>query len=278
MSAPSLLHPSFVALRKRESRIEGDMTMNWRRAFSPWTKLLSGNGKTGISLDFPVGHTCVPTPLCSEVCYAKRSGSPVSWDKSLRARLRTMRYIVMTPVEEVVDRLIKEHRLLRRARAHVGRIDFLRVCGTGDLFPAVIPVLNRFAERCPEIPLWVVSRKLNLAAQLARLPNIYLQLSLDSTTPSEQLAAARALVADHPRAYLSYLRVAGEEAVPGDVSIIFNMKKGKGTDHAAIPYEPRSCPGDAGRLDLGNERGLGGSACSLCRKCFSPAVLGRVAA
>ena len=234
-------------------------------------RLLSANAKTSVSLDFPIGHTCIPTATCVRVCYASSPSAPAAWSKSLKKRLRNLRYVQLADADVAVDRLTVDFRRAQRRWATRGaRLDFLRVNGTGDLFPELIPVINGFAERNRDVKVWVVTRRFQLAAQVAELPNIYLQLSLDATTPPEMTAMAEQIVATHSRAYLSFLRTAPTDDT-GVASIVFNEKRTPG-----LPYNRvTDCPVDAGRLPLRNVRGVGGTACAQCRKCFSESVLVR---
>jgi hypothetical protein len=137
-------------------------------------------------------------------------------------------------------------------------------------FAELIPVLNGFAVRNPDVRVWIVTRRFDLAAAISPLPNVYLQLSLDSTTPVGLEELARRLIGNHPRAYLSFLRTSAPDDTRG-AAIVFNEKHTEG-----LPYNGRTdCPVDAGRLPLGNVRGVGGTACAACRKCFKQPVLDR---
>jgi hypothetical protein len=235
--------------------------------------LLSSNAKTSLSLDFPIGHTCAPTALCSAVCYASRPGTPARWNKSLRMRLRTLRYFQLATPRAAANRLWHEfsrRRTTAKWTSRGVRIDFLRVNGTGDLVPAVVAALNLFMVDHPEVALWVVSRRPLIAAGLEPRPNLFLQLSVDATTTQQAGYLTRELVRTNPRAYVSFLRTKVTDDVSG-AAIVFNEKQTEG-----LPYDGiADCPVDAGRLELGNVRGVGGTACSKCRKCFSPKTLER---
>lgn len=234
--------------------------------------LLSGNAKTSVSLDFPIGHTCAPTELCAAVCYASRPGTPARWDKSLVMRLRNLRYFQLASTRQATDRLWLEHSRAARSADWRGRVElnFLRVNGTGDLTIEVVRVLNMFAAEHPEIALWVVSRRPEIAQHLAPAPNLYLQLSMDASTTIAGQDATELLVTRNPRAYVSYLRTRPGEDTFG-AAIVFNEKRTAGLGYDGIS----DCPADAGRLPLDNERGVGGTACSKCRKCFSDKTLER---
>ena len=194
----------------------------------------------------------------------------MTWPNSLRKRLRNLRYFQRATTAEATERLEREFRRAQRRWAPRARLDFLRVNGGGDLFPELVPVLNAFALRNPDVRVWIVTRRFELARGIEPLPNVFLQLSLDATTPPERERLGREIVANHPRAYFSFLRTTPADDTRG-ASIVFNEKRTKG-----LPYNGRTdCPVDAGRLPLGNIRGTGGTACSKCRKCFSEAVLAR---
>lgn len=260
--------PRFVEVRRKEAEIDAEFAAMHLREVRG-RSLLSVNAKTTMSLDFPIGHTCHPTQLCAAVCYASRPGAPAAWKKSLRKRLRNLRYLKLEETGKAIDRLSREFARKRRSWAKRGvKLDFLRVNGTGDLFPALIPALNGFAARNPDVLLWIVTRRFDLAALIEPRGNVYLQLSLDATTAPMLEEAARQIVATNPRAYLSYLRTTPDNDTRG-AAIVFNA-----TDE--LPYNGRTdCPVDAGKLPLGNERGVGGTACSKCRKCFSQETLAR---
>ena len=130
--------------------------------------------------------------------------------------------------------------------------------------------MNAFAERRPDVRLWIVTRRFELPAEVAALPSVYLQLSLDASTPAALADAAERLIATHPRAYLSFLRTAAADDTK-DAAIVFNEKRTSG-----LPYNGRTdCPVDAGKLSLDNVRGVGGTGCSRCRKCFTEPTLKR---
>jgi hypothetical protein len=261
--------PIFVALKRKEEGIAAEVS---RLSLDELRRhpLLSANAKTSVSLDFPIGHTCDPTPICASVCYGASPRAAATWRKSLRKRLRNLRYIRLVSPEEAADRLAREMVAVRRRWAPRARVDYLRINGTGDLFPEIVPVINLLAASNPELRIWIVTRRFELAAQITALPNIFLQLSLDRSTPPALERAARDLVAQHPRAYLSFLRSRPEDDTRA-AAIVFNEKRTK-----ALPYESKTdCPADAGRLPLDNVRGVGGTACARCRKCFSEATVVR---
>lgn len=262
--------PRFASIRNRENQLLRDVADLSIDQLGKYP-LLSSNAKTSVSLDFPIGHTCTPTALCARVCYASRPGTPARWDKSVRMRLRTLRYFELASPATAAARLWREFGKAQRAWARRGLVlDFLRVSGTGDLTIEVVRALNLFTEAHPEITLWVVSRKPAVAGMLVARPNLFLQLSTDATTTPMARAQMQAVMAGNPRAYLSFLRTEAHDNTHG-AAIVFNEKATPG-----LPYGGMGdCPVDAGRLELGNVRGVGGTACSKCRKCFNPRTLER---
>jgi hypothetical protein len=261
--------PVFQALKRKEAPIAAEVAA-MDLATLLCHPLLSANAKTSMSLDFPIGQTCDPTARCAHFCYAAVPRAATTWRKSLRKRLRNMRYCMLVSTGEAVARLTKEFAQARRRWAPRARLDYLRVNGTGDLFPALVPILNGFAAANPDVRVWIVTRQFDLASKIEPLRNIYLQLSLDDTTPPALEEAARRLVARHPRAYFSFLRTAPRENTRG-AAIVFNEKRTED-----LPYHPKTdCPVDAGHLSLDNIRGVGGTACSKCRKCFTERTIAR---
>lgn len=256
-------NPRFLVLKAKEDFIRHDVEEMTVQELCDYS-LFSANAKTSISLDFPIGHTCNPTALCASVCYAGSPRAAATWRKSLRKRLRNLRYFLLVSADEAAERMTNEFRREARRWSKRTTLDFLRVNGGGDLFPAVVPAINRFAELNPDIRVWIVTRQFGLARGIGEFPNIFLQLSLDRTTPPAFIGRAEDLVATHSRAYLSYLRTQSDDDTKG-AAIVFNEKR-----TAGLPFNGRTdCPVDAGKLPLNNIRGVGGDACSRCRKCFS---------
>ena len=130
------------------------------------------------------------------------------------------------------------------------------------------PPVNYYPSTAPAAPR--CRRSWHSRQRSSPWPNIFLQRSLDATTPRDLYERARFLAETHPRAYLSFLRTRPDDDTKG-AAIVFNEKRTKG-----LPYHGRTdCPVDAGRMPLGNIRGIGGTACALCRKCFSEATVER---
>lgn len=263
----------FMTLQRRErelARLVDGLSLDELRR-SPRGKrysLLSANAKTSVSLDMPIGQTCTPTPVCAAVCYGTRSDSPLSWTKSIVARLRNLRRLKLSNTEQFVEDLERDFAIKQRMYAKRGvKLDFLRINGVGDLTEELVAVVNLFVARNPGVKVWVVTRKFDLAATIAPAQNLFLELSLDSSTSRADLAAAWCVVEQHPRAFTSYLRKhANDDTLAA--AIIFDEKRTEG-----LPHDSRLCPVDARKLPLGNVRGKGGTACARCRRCFVESVL-----
>lgn len=272
LSAGGETHPTFLALQAKEAALAADVA---RLGISELARhpLLSVNAKTTVSLDFPIGQTCAPTQTCASVCYAASPRAASTWRKSLRKRLRNLLYFRSVSAADAAERLTHEFKRTRRRWNRRGvKLDYLRVNGGGDLTPEIVLAVNCFAALNPDVRVWIVTRRFDLASDIADLPNVYLQLSLDGSTPRNLLGVARSLVRRHPRAYLSFLRTrSGEDTLAA--AIVFNEKRTLDLEYNAST----GCPADAGRLPLENVRGVGGTACSRCRKCFSDSVLDRQA-
>jgi hypothetical protein len=131
-------------------------------------------------------------------------------------------------------------------------------------------VPRRRSQKATLVIVCVVTRRFDLAAGIAEVANVFLELSLDSSTPIVLKARARGLVETHPHTFLSFLRTSRDDNTCGAV-IVFNEK-----DTGGLPYDRvTDCPVDAGKLDLENVRCIGGTACARCRECFTEGVLER---
>ena len=96
-----------------------------------------------------------------------------TWTNSLRKQLWNYQFCVDDTIafaEEVIkeyDKKIKD------------KTDFLRWNGGGDLFPEAVDALNYIGFHRPDMVIWVVTRKPDMAVLLQNWPNIYLHFSLD---------------------------------------------------------------------------------------------------
>ena len=218
----------------------------------PKESICSNNTKTGWSINFPIRGTCRPTKACSRLCYGAIKGKPITWDKSLLKYLRIYKYFKAEPAEVIAERIYREY------KSH--KMSFLRCNGVGDLFPESVKVINVFSSRYPDTVNWVVTRKPEMAAQIAPKSNIYLMFSLDkdSKDRKEKMDSF-----NHPRVYYSYLREAADEKTMKS-RIVFNAHQVK----KQLLYDDKhtTCPVDAGIIPVKG-------ACETCRKCFSKGAL-----
>lgn len=220
-------------------------------------RICSNNSKTGFSVNFPLGPkgTCVPDPVCAQLCYGAIPGRPITWTKSILKYWRVYRYFLSAPPEEIADRIHNEY--VRRG------MTFLRWNGVGDLFPESAAVLREVARRHPEMVLEVVTRKPDMVPLVPRkADNLYLMFSLNGSEESKR-RRAKAVARRHPRLYFSFLRRVADEDTLG-ARIVFNAQQSK----RVLPYDDpaTTCPVDADMIPLKD-------ACAKCRKCFRPDVL-----
>lgn len=220
-------------------------------------RICSNNSKTGFSVNFPLGPkgTCLPDPVCADLCYGAVPGRPITWRNSILKYWRVYRYFLSAPPEEIAERINDEY--VRHG------MTFLRWNGVGDLFPESAAVLRAVAKRHPEMVLEVVTRKPDMVSLVPRkADNLYLMFSLNGSTESKR-CRAQALARRHPRLYFSFLRRFADEDTLG-ARIVFNAQQAK----KVLPYDDPAtvCPVDADKIPLKD-------ACAKCRKCFRPDVL-----
>ena len=232
--------------------------------------ILSENKVSGWSLNFPIKGTCKPSKLCVETCYYAAGMN--AWSNSLRKQLWNYDACVNDPIwfaEEVVREYDKKIR---------GKTDFLRWNGGGDLFPEAVEALNHIGENRPDMVIWVVTRKPEMAVLVKDWPNIYLHFSLDKHSLDRRETVLE-LYDDNPmkdRLFFSYQTESGE--YPNmeylmdkhDVKLFFY-------DNYKIPplYYPEVaanlkpwfalCPLN---IRKAREEDIAGT-CNECRKCFN---------
>lgn len=213
--------------------------------------LLSDNRKTKKSINYPICLTCSPTKICAKYCYARKGhiAMPAAKDK----QQLVYDSFLLLPTEVVAERVMCEY--------FSNDLTFLRWCGSGDLFPEAVKVLNFITENYPNTVHWVVTRKPELIPTINAAPNLYINFSLDNS--SEHKIKKLKLYPKHTRMYFSYLRTDKKDDTL-DSKIIFNLQQKK----RKLPYDNKKkcCPVDAGAMELDG-------ACEKCRKCFSPRIL-----
>lgn len=254
--------PAFLDVQWRERALRRELEKLSVEQLEQF-EMLTWNGKTACSFDFPPGSTCSPTFVCVAHCYAIRPGSPLLWDKSIRKRLRNLLFVLKASPHRVVAALTREYRKRQQlAIRHGFNLTFIRFLGSGDLFPELVIVINLFAAMNPDIVLWIATRKFDLADEIELQPNVRLLLSLDSSTTHTDRAAVEALVDKGSQVQTTFLKTKFGEDTMG-AAVVYPVEPYLGED-------PRvDCPVDAGRLSRG-QRGKAGFACVQCARCPRP--------
>ena len=217
-------------------------------------RVLSRNQVTGYAVNFPIQKTCRPTAVCRDTCYFA-----VKLNASLPAltlQHRNLELCIRDP-EAFAQKVIYEY-------DNTG-INYLRWNGGGDLFEEAIVAIDYIGSKRPDIVLWIVSRKAELAAQLKPNPNHYIHLSLDRTL-IDQKSQIRSMF-KHENVHFSY-QVHPEEILNdetmSEVDLIFLH------DYAPIPEHHRHkidkfCP-------LNGAESIT-DACGQCRRCFDGSLI-----
>jgi hypothetical protein len=171
----------------------------------PDEKLFSYNKVTGYSLNFPIYSTCSPTKVCVKTCYFARGRNAFS--NSLKHQLRNLDSCRNSP-ETFAAKVIREY--------DNQTLTFLRWNGGGDLFPESVEVLNLIGKKRPDLIIWVVTRKPELAAAVEHFSNIYIHFSLDrsSLERREQFLALKPKSRNY---FFSYQCDQEEKPAPGSV-------------------------------------------------------------
>ena len=139
-------------------------------------KVLSTNAVTGWAVNFPIYSTCQPSKVCQSSCYAGKN-TPIAMKLAVNKQVSLMNSVKENPYL-IGDMIIGEVLpLIKR-----GKMKFLRWNGVGDLFKESIQCLAHVAENLPDLPIWVVTRIPNMAAQVPNLPNIFVHFSLDASS------------------------------------------------------------------------------------------------
>ena len=133
--------------------------------------VLSFNKVTGYSVNFPIFGTCKPSKVCALRCYYAKGGS--SWPAALKKQQRLVNSVKANPLE-VARRIVLE--------CKKRKVTYLRWNGGGDLFPESVDALHHVAEMEPKLPIWVVTRIPEMAAEIKEYPNVYVHFSLDKAS------------------------------------------------------------------------------------------------
>jgi hypothetical protein len=223
-------------------------------------KVLSSNTVTGISLNVPISGTCKPTKVCSQTCYAAKP-TPIALPAALEKQLRVYNSIIQNP-SEVSGRIIAE------MIGHMRRgAKFLRWNGVGDLFEESITCMVEVADALPQLPIWCVTRKPEMAAVVPQRDNIFVHFSLDSSSLYRH-GHLMSLSPISSNIFFSYQETEGESSQPEGlvdvpISVYFTDMYSK---PAPMRYAAASCP-------LNNLSDPAG-ACVSCGRCWNGDAMG----
>lgn len=206
------------------------------QTLGPKEKVLSTNTVTGISLNVPISGTCRPTKVCAQTCYAAKP-TPISLPVALEKQLRVYNSICENP-SEVAGRIIAE------MISHMRRgAKFLRWNGVGDLFEESIACMVDVADALPNLPIWCVTRKPEMAALVPQRDNIFVHFSLDASSLDrrDRLMSLSPLSSN---IFFSYQESDGEQSTPEalsgvPISVYFTDMYRK---PAPMRYAAASCP------------------------------------
>lgn len=226
----------------------------------PRSLYVSNNDKTGFSINTPIALTCRPTKLCAQTCYAL--SGPIAFPTAVARQAQNwLRFEHLEDASQAeVDR--EADRLAALILPHQ---DWLRFFGGGDLQPGSVRLINAVVKRCPDLTLWVATRRLDLAEGLNGGRSLHLMLSTDRTTTPDFWKKARVQIAKRRgQAFIAYVQEKADETVPDDVLVIFAMHRPGGwrAPWSGEAKDARLCPAT---IDGGAPHK---DACDSCRRCF----------
>lgn len=132
--------------------------------------IISENGKTSCSINFPRKGHCRPTSLCIKSCYA-RSG-PMTLPNAKRKQQFVSDYFA-DPTNDLLQ-IIWESRQYQAVRLN----------GSGDMLLSHIKNILKLAKACPKTMFYGMTRKPEIATAINnQLDNLKLLLTIDATTP-----------------------------------------------------------------------------------------------
>lgn len=135
-------------------------------------KIISDNGKTGVSINFPIKGHCRPTKLCSNSCYAK-SGS-MAYPNSKKKQQYVSDYFA-DPDNDMLQIIVESR-----------NSNTVRLNGSGDILPSHLNNILILAVGCPNTMFYGMTRKPEIAEGLNnQLPNLKLLLTIDAETPKK---------------------------------------------------------------------------------------------
>lgn len=205
------------------------------------------NKVTGVSLNFPIIGTCVPTKVCGITCYFAKG--PSTWTASLKKQHRLMNSVKRNP-KEAAKRIVKF--------AKKKKLDFIRWNGGGDLFEESVACINHVAELLPDVQQWVVSRIPKLASKLTPRENVWVHISIDKGSWRRLHEFTSLKKEELKNWFWSYQCDADEKPPREDIApVIFRDK-----------YDPQGDVLYENDCELNANEDIAG-VCGKCRKCFS---------
>ena len=213
-------------------------------------RVLSKNTVTGYAVNFPIQKTCRPTKVCKDTCYFAAGLNATS--PALTLQHRNLDHCRMDP-ESFAQRVIYEY-------DNAG-INYLRWNGGGDLFDEAVDAIEFIRVHRPDIVLWIVTRKPEIASQLKFHQNHYIHVSLDQTSYFKR-AQIRSMFS-HNHVFFSYQVHPDEELSQETIEnnrLIFMHDYASPPELANSRFKGSFCPlnGAASIKDM----------CNRCRKCF----------
>lgn len=217
-------------------------------------RVLSKNQVTGYSVNFPIQATCRPTEVCRDTCYFAIKLN--AFDNALMMQHRNLQYCRQDP-EGFARQISVEY--------NNAGINFLRWNGGGDLFDEALIAIETLRLERPDIVLWIVSRKPELAAKIRPHSNHYLHLSFDRSSISQKEKIIEGFKGHN--VFASYQTHPSEvliEDVVKKVDLIFMH------DYEAPPVNleansQKFCPLNGAEAITG--------MCDQCRKCFDGTLI-----
>lgn len=223
---------------------------------APASVRVSGNLKTGSSINLSITETCNPTKECSKYCYGLRG--PIGFSNSIAVQhSNTIRFNYLENAsQEIVDTEV--HAIA--AQVQKLRQDWIRWNGVGDLIPGSVRIINRMAELYPNIIQWVVTRKVLQAKNLSDKKSIKILFSLDDSTPETIKNRAIELKKTFKKAKFRFAFTQRTAVKPPRIaSIVFNEHIGR---HKSDWKDSRVCEATV----AGKNHEM---ACDSCRRCFA---------
>ncbi len=243
--------PLSVRVGRVIEKTRGMMESERAELLGSYENALSFNKVTGYSVNVPIGATCRPTAVCMKTRYFA-VGAP-SWSNSLRHQWKVMATMQADPAA-FAERVALEYDRLG--------LTFIRWNGGGDLFKENVEAVNHLGRTRPDIPVWVVTRLPEWAAQIEEAPNVFIHFSLDK----HSLGRRTDFLKLKPRSknhFFSYQCDRDEVPEAPDlegIAVLFFDSYKPTCDIGKYPSEV-VCPLN-GRADLTD-------MCARCRRCFN---------